>query len=147
MTGRGPGQTILVADDEPEVVDLVRMLLEWEGYTVVEAKNGEEALQQTQATLPDLIFLDVRMPKKNGLDVLKQLQADPALAVIPVVMLSVVTTYPQVEKALQRGAVAYLPKPFELREMARLVKQVLSEDDAGRDVIRQHALNSLGAEW
>jgi CheY-like chemotaxis protein len=141
------GQTILVADDEPEVLDLVRLLLEWENYTVVEAKDGEQALAQAQATQPDLILLDVRMPKMNGLDVLERLQADPVLASIPVVMLSVLTTYPQVGKALQNGAIAYLPKPFELREMARLVKRVLTGNADRREAIRQHALKSLTTQW
>jgi CheY-like chemotaxis protein len=117
MTNQRHNQTILVADDEPEIVDLVRMFLEWEGYAVAEASDGEQALAQAQAIVPDLIFLDVRMPKMNGLDVLERLQADPALAGIPVVMLSVVTTNHRVQTALEKGAVAFLPKPFELPEM------------------------------
>ncbi len=147
MKGTGRGQTILVADDEPEVVDLVRMLLEWEGYVVVTATDGQNALAQAQNTKPDLVLLDVRMPKMNGLEVLAHLQADPALASIPVVMLSVVTTYPQVETALQKGAVAYLPKPFEFREMTRLLRDILSRDTAEWVNIRQHALKSLDTEW
>jgi CheY-like chemotaxis protein len=143
MTNQRHNQTILIADDEPEIVDLVRLLLEWEDYSVAKATNGEEALAQAQAIVPDLIFLDVRMPKMSGLDVLDHLQADPALAGIPVVMLSVITTYPQVQMALERGAVAYLPKPFELREMARLVKRILSKDAVGREEIHQQALRSL----
>jgi CheY-like chemotaxis protein len=86
------------------------------------------------------------MPKMNGLEVLERLQSDPALAGIPVVMLSVVTTYPQVQTALQRGAVAYLPKPFELREMARLVASVLAGDAARRKEIHQQALRRLETE-
>jgi CheY-like chemotaxis protein len=147
MTRDGRGQTILIADDEPEVVDLVRMLLEWEGYSVITAVDGEEALIQARTARPDLILLDVRMPKMTGLDALDRLQADPVLAGIPVVMLSVVTAYPQVQTALDKGAVAYIPKPFELREVARLVRRVLAGDSGGREVIRQHALTSLGAEW
>lgn len=146
MTTQRHHQTILVADDEPEIVDLVRLLLEWEGYTVARAENGEQALAQTQAIVPDLILLDMRMPKMNGLEVLERLQADPALTGIPVVMLSVVTTYPQVRTALETGTVAYLPKPFELRETARLVVRVLSEDSAGRKEIHQQALRRLETE-
>jgi CheY-like chemotaxis protein len=86
------------------------------------------------------------MPKMDGLEVLERLQSDPALAGIPVVMLSVVTAYPQVQTALERGAVAYLPKPFELREMARLVVSVLSEDAVGRKEIYQQALRRLETE-
>jgi DNA-binding response OmpR family regulator len=146
MTTRGGDRTILVADDEPQIVDLVRMVLEWEGYNVLEARNGQEAFVLAQAHVPDLIFLDVRMPRMSGPEVLNQLQADAALANIPVVMLSVETTYPQVQMALKNGAVAYLPKPFELQEMARLVETILSRDKAGLEIIRQHALRTLGAK-
>jgi CheY-like chemotaxis protein len=146
MTNQRHNQTILVADDEPEIVDLVRLFLEWEGYTVVKASNGEHALAQARAIAPDLILLDVRMPRLNGLDVLERLQADPVLAGIPVIMLSVMTTYPQVQTALEKGAVAYLPKPFELREMARLVASVLAGDGARRKEIHRQALRRLETE-
>lgn len=136
---------ILVADDEPEVVDLVRMMLEWEGgFTVVGAADGEEALDRAADERPDLILLDVRMPKKSGMDVLEDLGLNPSLSSIPVVMLSVVTTYPEVQSALRQGAVAYLSKPFELREMVRLVERVLAADPAGRSSLRQQALESIG---
>ena len=139
-------RTILVADDEPEILDLVRMLLDWEDYTVVETTDGEQCLEQARAIKPDLILSDVRMPNMTGLEVLEHLQADPDLSSIPVIMLSVVTTLPQVRTALQNGAIAYLPKPFEMREMARLVKRVLTRDAGGREVIRQQALRNLGVE-
>jgi DNA-binding response OmpR family regulator len=93
-----------------------------------------------------MILSDVRMPNMTGLEVLEHLQADPDLAGIPVIMLSVVTTLPQVRTALENGAIAYLPKPFEMREMARLVNQVLSRDAGGREVIRQQSLRDLGLE-
>lgn len=136
---------ILVADDEPEVVDLVRMMLEWQGgYRVLGAGDGEEALERARSDSPDLILLDVRMPRKNGLDALHDLKADPALASVPVIMLSVVTTYPEVQSALRQGAVAYLPKPFELKEMVRLVERVLVADPAGRLALQQQALENIG---
>lgn len=146
MTTRGRNRTILVADDEPEIVDLVRLVLEWEGYTVLEAPNGADAWSLAQANVPDLIFLDMRMPKMGGQEVLEHLQSDQALANIPVVMLSVMTTNAQVKTALETGAIAYLPKPFELGEMMRLVKNILSQDDAGLDIIRQNALRKLDAQ-
>ena len=146
MVNQHRRRTILVADDEPEILDLVRMLLEWEDYTVVETTDGEQCLEQARAIKPDLILSDVRMPNMTGLEVLEHLQADPDLSSIPVIMLSVVTTLPQVRTALQNGAIAYLPKPFEMREMARLVKRVLTRDAGGREVIRQQALRNLGVE-
>jgi CheY-like chemotaxis protein len=135
-------RTILIADDEPEVVQLVRMILEWEGYKVVAAADGLETLERVETHNPDLILLDVRMPKMSGLTVLEHLAKSEAVA-IPVIMLSVVTTQPEVRAALQRGAVAYLTKPFELKEMTRLVDQILAMDDAKRDAFRQTALGVL----
>ena len=73
----GQGKRVFTADDEPEVVDLVRMVLDMAGHSVSSAGDGEETLVAIRAELPDLILLDVRMPKMNGLQVLKQLQADP----------------------------------------------------------------------
>jgi CheY-like chemotaxis protein len=147
MTKPSQGHTVLVADDEPEVVDLVRMMLEWEGYTILAAIDGEQAVARAQADRPDLILLDVRMPKMSGLNVLNHLRADPTTADIPVIMLSVVTTYPDVRSALDRGAVAYLPKPFELREMVRLVARVLAMETKERETLRQQAIRDIGRAW
>ena len=141
---RGP--TILVADDEPEVLNLVRTLLEWQRYSVVDAADGREALRQARQMVPDLILLDVRMPRMSGLTVLEKLQADPLTESIPVIMLSVVTTYSEVRAALQRGAVAYLSKPFELKEMLELVQRVLSTDPLTWQTLREAALRKVGRQ-
>lgn len=139
-------RTILIADDEAEVVQLVEMILEWEGYAVVAATDGLETLQQAEEKRPDLILLDVRMPKMSGLTVLEHLATSEASS-IPVIMLSVVTTHPEVRSALQRGAVAYLSKPFELKELTRLVGKILAMDTAARDAFRQKALETLDKGW
>lgn len=144
MGQQDQGYRILIADDEPEVQDLVRMMLEWEGYEVVVAADGVETLERAHIDLPDLILLDVRMPKMSGLNVLEELHEDELTAEVPVIMLSVVTTYPEVRMALQRGAVAYLPKPFELKELVRLVGRVLATDPAGRNTLREQALKTIG---
>jgi CheY-like chemotaxis protein len=144
MADKDQSCTILVVDDEREVVDLVRMVLEIDGHNVLAAEDGEQALARTAAVLPDLILLDVRMPKMSGLTVLKHLHEDPLTTDIPVIMLSVVTTHPEVRTALQRGAVAYLPKPFEIREMSRLVGRVLRMDANERELLRKQAINSVG---
>lgn len=138
---------ILVADDEPEVVDLVTMMLEMGGYTALSAADGLETLERVRAEMPDLVLLDVRMPGMSGLDVLAQLQREAATATIPIIMLSVVTTYPEVRDALNQGAVAYLSKPFELKEMMWLVGRVLDMDAAEREALRQRSLKSAGKEW
>jgi CheY-like chemotaxis protein len=146
MTEKDRKYTILIADDEPEVVDLVRMILEWEKYQVLSATDGVETLKKIQADKPDLILLDVRMPKMSGLAVLEHL-ATGEMATIPVIMLSVVTTQPEVRTALQRGAIAYLSKPFELKEMTHLVAQVLAMDATNRQRLRQKALEKLDKGW
>jgi CheY-like chemotaxis protein len=147
MAEQGQQYRILVADDEPEVVNLVQMVLELDGHAILSSGDGQETLTVAQAQRPDLILLDVRMPKMSGLDVLNGLQADPHTADIPVIMLSVVTTYPEVRTALQQGAVAYLSKPFEIREMSRLVARVLAMDAAERETLRQVELKNVGKEW
>jgi CheY-like chemotaxis protein len=146
MTEKDKKYTILIADDEPEVVQLVRMILEWEGYNVLDTADGLQTLERIKAERPDLILLDVRMPRMSGLTVLEHM-AKSDLAAIPAIMLSVVTTYPDVRTALQRGAVAYLSKPFELKEMTRLVAQVLAMDAAQRATLRQKALENLDKGW
>ena len=145
MAQRDDVYRVLIADDEPEVVDLVQMMLELEGgYTTLSAADGIETLDCIRANRPDLILLDVRMPKISGLAVLDRLRADPATAHIPVIMLSVVTTYPDVRMALERGAIAYLAKPFELRAMTQLIADVLAMDGTERQALRQHALDNIG---
>jgi len=146
MSKQIPKHMILIADDESEVVQLVRMILEWEGYAVIAAADGLETLQRAETDKPDLILLDMRMPKMSGLTVLERLATSEA-ALIPVIMLSVVTTHPEVRTALQRGAVAYLSKPFELKEMTRLVGKILAMDAAARDAFRQKALETLDKGW
>jgi CheY-like chemotaxis protein len=146
MTKQVRKRTILIADDEPEVVQLVRMILEWEGYAVIAATDGLETLRRTETDKPDLILLDVRMPRMSGLAVLEHLAGSETVP-IPVIMLSVVTTHPEVRTALQHGAVAYLSKPFELKEMTRLVGQVLAMDSAARDAFRQKTLETLDKGW
>jgi CheY-like chemotaxis protein len=147
MAKQGQGYTILVADDEAEVVNLVRMMLEMEGYSILAACDGQQAVKRARADQPDLILLDVRMPKMSGLIVLDRLRENPQTVGIPVIMLSVVTTYPEVRMALNKGAVAYLSKPFELREMVRLVGDILRMNVAQRDALRQHALQNIGRQW
>lgn len=144
MASRGQGYTVLVSDDEPEVVNLVTIVLESEGYQVLSASNGRVALERLATQRPDLILLDMRMPEMTGLMVLDSLGADPDLASIPVVMLSVVVTDPDVRMALERGAIAYLSKPFEIREMVWLVDRIIKMDADEREQFRQQMIQSVG---
>jgi CheY-like chemotaxis protein len=144
MASKGRGYAIFVADDEPEVVDLVQIVLETEGHTVRSAANGRQAVERIMADPPDLILLDIRMPEMTGLTVLEHLTADPVTADIPVIMLSVVVTDPEVKEALNRGAIAYLSKPFEIRELAWLVDRLLHMSPDERQKFRQQVYRNVG---
>ena len=144
MAGEGQGYTVLIADDEPEVVDLVQIVLETEGYQVQGAANGRIALDKIKEQPADLLLLDIMMPEMTGLMLLDHLQADPALSKIPVIMLSVVVTDPEIRMALEGGASAYLSKPFEIRELIWLVNRVLTMNATQRDRFRQQMLKDIG---
>jgi len=125
--------TILIADDRPESVELVRDLLTMEGYRIVTALNGQEALDGIRQQLPDLVLLDISMPLLNGYEVCQRLKADPATADIPVLMLTAWAEPDQRVKGLQLGAEDYLAKPFDYRElMARIETQLRTKQERDR---------------
>ena len=114
--------TILIADDRPDNVELVRDVLSMEGYRVVAAVDGQEALERIREYLPDLVLLDLDMPRLNGYEVCEQLKADPATADIPILMLTAWAAPDQRVKGLQLGAEDYMAKPFDYRELLARVK-------------------------
>ena len=117
MTTGGSGARIVVADDSLVVRTLLRRQLEEHGHSVIEAVDGEDALRVCRAELPDLVLLDVEMPKLDGHGVLAALRADDALADTPVVFLTARTTTEDVVEGLRLGAHDYLRKPFEPAEL------------------------------
>jgi len=119
--------TILVADDEKTVRSLLRDVLEIEGYHVVEAADGPEALYRLHCGGIDLILLDVMMPGMSGMEVSQSLSADPALANIPVIMLSALGNDADIEAGMKAGARAYLVKPFSPWELLDKVAQLIDE--------------------
>jgi two-component system phosphate regulon response regulator PhoB len=119
---------VLVCDDEQVLRALVRATLDGEGHEVVEARDGDEALEQAREHSPDLIVLDMMMPGRSGIDVLAELRRDAMLCRTPVVMLSARTQLSDRETAVQSGADRYLPKPFSPLELARIVEQLLEKN-------------------
>ncbi len=140
MSGR---PKILVADDAPDNVLLVQDLLSGEGYEVIPAYDGLEALKKIRESLPDVILLDINMPYLDGFEVCQQLKADPATAEIPVLILTAWAEPEQRVKGLQLGAEDYLAKPFDYRELLARVrhrlrsKQAADEMRAAQRAIRQ----------
>jgi CheY-like chemotaxis protein len=99
-------------DDEIDLLDNVIELLEYEGYSLVTARDGKEELKLASQQPPDLIITDLVMPKLDGLGVLKRLKTDPATASIPVVVVSACTERELIHKTMERGAIHFLVKPF-----------------------------------
>lgn len=117
-------RTILVAEDRDTSRELARTLLEHSGYTVLEAADGEQAVRVAREHLPDLVLLDLQMPRKNGFEVLHELRSDERFKSTPIVALTASAMIGDKDKALIEGFTAYLTKPLSLaavrREIARL---------------------------
>jgi len=113
---------ILVVDDERRMVGFIRLNLEQDGFQVVEAYNGTEALDRLRDSLPDLILLDVMMPDINGFEVLRTIRE---VSQVPVIMLTAKGEEDDVVKGLELGADDYVTKPFSPRELVSRVKAVL----------------------
>ena len=116
---------ILIADDDIVVRDLIRSLLERVKYAVVEAENGEQAIEMATSDQPDLILLDIVMPGIGGIEALRRLKAEPATADIPVVVLSAQHETALVKECVELGATDYLGKPCRHSWLLTTVKEIL----------------------
>ena len=116
---------IVVADDEADIRRLIVYTLRRRGYTIVEARAGDTALELIRQERPDLAVLDVMMPGMSGLDVARALTADPETASIPIVILSAKGQATEIEAGLASGARTYLTKPFAPQELAARVAEAL----------------------
>ncbi len=120
-----PRYKILLVEDEKNIAKVVAYNLEREGYQVAAARDGEEALAKTRKENPDLVILDLMLPKLDGLEVCRQLKGDPKTARIPIIMLTAKTQEADRVVGLELGADDYVAKPFSVRELAARVKAVL----------------------
>jgi adenylate cyclase len=116
---------ILVVDDVPDNVDILQMRLESQGYEVVTAADGLEALDKIRALLPDLVLLDVMMPKLDGIQTVKRLKADPALPFIPVILVTAKADASDVIGGLESGGDDYLTKPVDHAALSARVRAML----------------------
>ena len=124
--------TILIVDDEPSILDLVRFTLEDADVRVVEASDGAEALLVARREKPDLILLDVQMPKLTGLEVCRQLRREEAFAQTPIVMLTAATQEADRVRGREAGADEYLTKPFSPLALLALVEALVPETRSWR---------------
>jgi len=113
---------ILVVDDEPRMIRFIRMNLELEGYKVLEATNGLEALERVREDLPDLVVLDVQMPEIDGFEALEHIRQ---VSTVPVIMLTVKADEEDKVRGLELGADDYVTKPFSPRELSSRIKALL----------------------
>ncbi|QLC73791.1 response regulator [Pseudomonas sp. LPB0260] len=120
-------RTVLIADDEPNIVISLEFLLQQEGYRVQVAHDGQEAWEAIQRQPPDLVLLDVMMPRLSGFDVCQKIRENPAWQQLPIVMLTAKGREVEVSKGLALGADAYISKPFSTQELLAQVRALLGD--------------------
>jgi len=116
---------ILIVDDEPDTVLPLKRALEIENFNVIEAQDGVEALERVSAETPDLILLDLMLPKLNGFEVCQRLKQDEATSSIPIIMLTAKSETSDKIEGIEIGADDYVTKPFNLDELKARIKAVL----------------------
>ena len=116
---------VLIVDDEPNIVASLEFLMRGDEYDVAVARNGEEALLLAEQFRPDLVLLDVMMPRRSGFEVCRQIRENPALRDMKIVMLTARGRDVEREKGLKSGANAYVTKPFSTKELMITVRGLL----------------------
>ena len=119
---------ILIAEDERDIRDLITFTLRYNGFAVVSAKDGEEALEMALKEHPDMVLLDIRMPRMNGYEVCRLIKANEATKHIPVVFISAKGQEGEVKEGMDAGAIDYILKPFSpdmlVERVGKLLEQV-----------------------
>lgn len=118
---------VLVVDDDPQVLKLLRVNFELEGFEVMSATNGEEALELVRGDTPDVVVCDVMMPGIDGLEVVRRLRAHPDTVSLPLVVVSAKAQQADVRAGLKLGADEYVTKPFDPAELIEIVQRLLDE--------------------
>lgn len=123
------GKRILIVDDEPHILRTLEDLLAAEGYIIYKASDGKKAVEQAEAVLPDLVILDVMMPKMDGFEVLKRLKKNESTMDIPIIMLTVKSTVQDVEQGIKLYAEKYISKPFNSESLIKEIEKSLAIRD------------------
>ena len=122
---------ILVVEDNPQNMKVVLMTLKPHGYTLFQATDGEEALKVAISDNPDLIIMDVQIPKMDGLEVIRKLRQMPAFSQVPIIAVTAYAMKGDEEKAREAGCDAYLTKPVNTRQLPQIVAEMLSKQGKG----------------
>lgn len=118
---------VLCADDDEDILSLVALRLERAGFGVARVSDGEAAIAAARELRPAVLVLDVMMPKRNGLEVLAEVRADPGLAPMKVLLLSARVQETDIERGVGAGADAYLAKPFRAQDLVAAVEELLGD--------------------
>ncbi|MBN2058652.1 MAG: response regulator [Candidatus Saganbacteria bacterium] len=118
---------ILIVDDEPDVASLLTLLLKSQGYEVVSAGDGQEALEKARTGHPDLLLLDIMLPKLDGYKVARMLKFDENFRHIPIIMLTAKIQEKDKNMGMEMGADAYISKPFNTPALLELIKDTLAK--------------------
>ena len=116
---------IMVVDDEKDIVDSVGISLEADGYNVIKASTGHDAIEKARLEIPDLVLLDIMLPDMNGYEICDRLRKDPLTKLIPIIMLTGRGGLNDKIEGLDTGADDYITKPFNIRELKARVRTVL----------------------
>jgi DNA-binding response OmpR family regulator len=118
--------TVLVIDDDPVILELLRVNFEIEGFDVICATDGEEGLKRAQADHPDIVISDIMMPRRDGLQLLSDLKANADTENLPVILLSAKAQRNEVQQGLDMGADDYITKPFDPLELIDRLNAVMT---------------------
>ena len=120
-------EKILIVEDNPQNMQMIEMALRTQDYTLLKATDGQEALDVATGEQPDLILMDVQLPKMSGLEVTRRLRASPAFTRILIIGLTAYAMTGDREKVIESGCDAYLSKPFSIRELREMIAEMLSQ--------------------
>ncbi len=141
-------RTVLVVDDDAALRMLCRVHLEEAGFRVVEASDGDEALETIRADRPDVVLLDIMMPRVSGWQVASDLLNDRSTDAIPIIFISALTRNRERLRAFKVGAVGYLAKPFDPSTLGPTIKELLDQVERGdRDAVIAERIEKLRAEF
>jgi len=126
-------EKILIAEDNPQSMKLILMTLKPYGYNLLEATDGEEALETTKKEKPHLIIMDIRLPKMDGLEITRLLKRMPELSDIPIIAITAYAMKGDEMKIMEAGFDAYLSKPINTRELPRIIAEILKQNQRSHD--------------
>ncbi|MFG1343261.1 response regulator [Xanthobacter autotrophicus DSM 431] len=132
--GADPGAKVLIADDEPNIVISLEFMMKREGFHVLVARDGRQALEVIRREHPRLVLLDATMPGMSGFDVCEAVRADADVGATRILMLTAKGRETDMARGVGAGADAYVTKPFSTRELVQKVKDMLAKDLPARDL-------------